>query len=171
MSGLLAEWAGADSGEGSWTRVDFGADSVISFSGTDSGISFSRTDSGISFSRMDSGVSFLEQTLGFHSLQRTQELISLERTLDMGTEEWSDSLEPTDMRGGHANFYVISALLDTAFQARGQAGDIAFLDRGIVGYSGMAAMMVGDNGGSLTRTYSRVDSGPAETRELGMVSL
>lgn len=71
MSGLLAEWAGADSGEGSWTRVDSGADSVISFSGTDSGISFSGMDSRISFSRMDSGVSFLEQTLRFHSLQRT----------------------------------------------------------------------------------------------------
>lgn len=69
----------------------------------------------------------------------------------MGTEEWSDFLGPTDMRGGSANFYVISTLLNTAFQARGKAGDVAFLDRGIVGYSGVAAMMVGDTGGSLTR--------------------
>lgn len=75
------------------------------------------------------------------------------------------------MRGGSANFDAISALLDTAFWARGKAGDVAFLDRGIVGYSGVAAIMVGDTGDPLARMDSMVDTGLAETREFGMVSL
>lgn len=62
-----------------------------------------------------------------------------------------------DIIGGSANLDDKSVLLDAAF-----------LDWGIVGDSGVAAMIAGDSGGSLTRTDSMVDTGRAETRELGM---
>lgn len=56
------------------------------------------------------------------------------------------------------------------------AGDVAFLNWGMLGYSGVSAsgratMMVGETSSSLTRTDLMVESGQAETRELVMVSL
>lgn len=62
-----------------------------------------------------------------------------------------------DIIGGSANLDDKSVLLDAAF-----------LDWGLVGDSGMAAMIACDSGCSLTRTDSMVDTGRAETRELGM---